>query len=387
MSEPEHEDFATLFAASTQAARFEKGQQVEGTIVAIGPEIAFVSIGAKGEATIAVDDLKDDDGRVEFAAGDRIQATVASTTGGITLSRKLQRRAATARQIEDAFRAGLPVEGKVEGQIKGGYHVSVGRQRAFCPLSQIDLARTTDPAVHEGRVYTFKIIEYGEGGRKCVVSRRALLEEEQRVRAAEVRHTLVPGAIVTGRVVSVRDFGAFVDVGAGVQGLLHVSEMAWTRAEASQVVAVGEPITVKVLRVEGDKIALSLKQLADDPWSVVPSTYSVGQVRQGTVARVADFGVFVELASGVVGLVPGSETGLAREADLRKAFPLGTSVDVIILEIDAAGRRLRLSLKAVNDAAEAAEVREYAERGDANQAPSFGGLADKLRHALRPRDK
>jgi small subunit ribosomal protein S1 len=239
--------------------------------------------------------------------------------------------------------------------------------------------------VHEGHVYPFRIMEYRDGGRKFVVSRRALLETEQQARAVEVRKSIAPGDVMTGRVVSVRDFGAFVDLGAGVQGLLHVSEMSWARADAWQVVAAGEPITVKILRVEGDKIALSLKQLTDDPWSVVPSTYSVGQVRQGTVARVAEFGVFVELASGIVGLVPGGETGLAREADLRKALPVGTSVDVIILEIDAAGRRLRLSLKAIKDAADAADVREYAEREDANQAPSFGALADKLRSALKPR--
>jgi small subunit ribosomal protein S1 len=379
----EQDDFATLFAASQQATRITKGQQIEGTIVAIGPEVAFVSVGAKGEATISVDELKDENGWLEAAVGDRIQATVASTAGGLTLSRKLQRRAASARQVEDAFRAGLPVEGKVEGQVKGGYNVGIARMRAFCPLSQIDIARTNDPAVHEGRVYTFKIIEYAEGGRKFVVSRRALLEEEQKVRAAELKQSLVPGSIVTGRVASVRDFGAFVDLGAGVQGLLHVSEMTWTRADASQVVAPDQTLTVKIVRVEGDKIALSLKQLTDDPWSVVQATYSAGQVREGRIARVADFGVFVELAPGIVGLVPASESGVPKGADLKKAFPIGTTVEVIVLEIDAAGRRLRLSFNAVKDAAEAAEVREYEEREEASPAPSFGSLADKLKNALK----
>ena len=250
MSETE-EDFAALFEASVQAKRFDNGQTIEGTIVAIGPEVAFVNVGGKGEATIEIDELKNEEGVLEVAVGDRIQATVVSTSGGLTLSRKLALGAATARQLEDAFRAGLPVEGKVEKAVKGGYDVRIARQRAFCPMSQIDTIRTADPAVHEGRVYTFRIIEFKEGGEKFVVSRRALLEEEQQARAVELRRSIVVGAVMTGRVVSVRDFGAFVDLGAGVQGLLHVSEMGWSRV--SRHVAgrhAGQEITVKVLRVD-----------------------------------------------------------------------------------------------------------------------------------------
>ncbi len=161
--------------------------------------------------------------------GDRIQALVTSTENGLTLSRRLARGAATDKRLEDAFRAGLPVEGKVERDVKGGYEVRVGGQRAFCPFSQIDIVRTADPAQHIGRVYAFRIIEYKEGGRNLIVSRRVLLEEEQRASAAEVRRSIAVGAVLTGRVTSVRDFGAFVDLGAGVQGLLHVSEMGWSR--------------------------------------------------------------------------------------------------------------------------------------------------------------
>ena len=178
---------------------------------------------------IEIDELKDADGVLEVAVGDRIQAMVVSTEGGLTLSRKLARGAATQRQLEDAFRAGLPVEGKVERAVKGGYEVRIGGQRAFCPISQIDTVRTAEPAAHEGRVYAFRIIEYKEGGKNLVVSRRALLEEEQQASAVEVRRSIVAGAVLTGRVASVREFGAFVDLGAGVQGLLHVSEMGWSR--------------------------------------------------------------------------------------------------------------------------------------------------------------
>jgi len=473
------EDFAAMFEASIKAKRFEKGQTLEGTIVAIGPEVAFVDVGGKGEATIEIDELKDADGHLEVAVGDRIQAVLVSTAGGLTLSRKLARGAATQRQLEDAFHSGLPVEGKVERAVKGGYEVSIARQRAFCPASQIDTLRA-DPSVHEGRVYEFRIIEYKEGGKNLVVSRRALLEEEQRASATEIRRTIAAGAVMTGRVTSVREFGAFVDLGGGVQGLLHVSEMGWSRvSDTSQVVQPGDEITVKVLRVDDDKqkISLGLKQLTADPWSRVHETYETGQVHTGRVTRVADFGAFVELEPGVealahastfaptgrsdgwssgmapgmtgafeilsidlekkrigvalvpegsaraggtapaqleivpgarltgkverhekfgvfvflapgrTGLIPLSETGVARDADVSRTFPVGADVQVVVLDVDPTGRRIRLSVKAVLDAHEAEEVREYTERGDAAPADGFGSLADKLRGALKPHEK
>jgi small subunit ribosomal protein S1 len=389
VSEPE-EDFAAMFEASQQAKRIEKGQTIEGTVVAIGPEASLVDVGGKSEAVIDTEELKDADGDVEVAVGDRIQAMVVSTAGGLKLSRKLALGAASAQQLEDAFLAGLPVEGKVERAVKGGYEVRVARQRAFCPISQIDIVRNTEPAQHEGRVYRFRIVEYKEGGRNLVVSRRALLEEEQRARAAEIRRSIVEGSIVTGRVASVREFGAFVDLGGGVQGLLHVSEMGWSRvADALAVVKPGDEITVKVLRVDDEKqkIALGLKQLLDDPWSKVGATYAAGQVRAGRVTRVAAFGVLVELEPGIEGLVPASESGISRDADLKRVFPSGTGVQVVILDVDADARRMRLSVTAVKEAHEAEEVREYSERADTVPAQGFGSLADKLRGALRPGEK
>jgi small subunit ribosomal protein S1 len=381
-------DFAALFEASQQAKRIEKGQTIDGLIVAIGPEVALVSVGGKSEAVIDIDELKDDEGKLTVAIGDRIQAMVVSTSGGLKLSRKLALGAATARQLEDAFRAGLPVEGRVERVVKGGYEVRVARQRAFCPISQIDTARNTDPAQHEGRVYQFRIIEYKEGGRNLVVSRRALLEQEHRAIADEVRRSIVVGAVVTGRVTSVREFGAFVDLGGGVQGLLHVSEMGWSRvADPSQATSPGDEITVKVLRVDEDKqkIALGLKQLTDNPWSTVQARYEVGQVRTGRVTRVAQFGPFVELEPGIEGLIPLSETGVARDVDLKRAFPVGADVEVVILEIDATAGRIRLSSHAVLQAKEVEEIRDYTQRADHSSAEGFGSLADKLRDAFTPR--
>lgn len=471
MSEEPEEDFAAMFEASLQVKRLDKGDAIEGNIVAIGPEAALVDVGGKGEAVIDVDELKNPEGELEFAVGDRIEATVVSTAGGLKLSRKLLAAAASNRQLEDAFRSGLPVEGKVEREIKGGYEVRVGRSRAFCPGSQIDL-RGAAAFDHVGSVYAFRIIEYREGGASIVLSRRALLEEERQAEAATVRASVVPGAVLTGRVASVRDFGAFVDLGAGVQGLLHVSEMSWGRvASPSEVVSPGEEITVKVLGVDEEKgrISLGLKQLSGDPWLKAGEVYAVGQHRPGRVTRVAEFGAFVELEPGIeglahastfapsasggwssrvtpgmtgtfeilsvdleqkrigvalqgegsapaagaartgivagarltgkverlekfgvfvflapgrTGLIPVSETGVAREGDLSRAFPVGGKVEVIVLEADPSGRRIRLSAKAVADAREAEEVREWKER----QAPSsegFGSLAEKLRSALK----
>ncbi len=477
MSEPE-DDFAAMFEASVKARQFSRGQTIEGTIVAIGPKVAFVNVGGKGEAEIDVAELKDAEGDIEVSVGDRIQAMVVSTSGGIVLSRKGVRNAATQRELEDAFRAGLAVEGKVVQAVKGGYEVRIARERAFCPLSQIDIVRTEDTAVHVGQVYAFRVIEYKDGGKDVVLSRRQHLEEQQRASAADVRRSIVPGAVLAGRVASVLDFGAFVDLGGGIQGLLHVSEMGWSRVtNPREIVASGDQITVKVLRVdEGtQKISLGLKQLLDDPWSTLATNYEVGQVRTGRVTRVAEFGAFVELEPGIeglahastfaptgrtggwaksvaagmsgafeimtidvaqkriglalvdegstraaaatssegaivpgaivtgkverherfgvfvflspgrTGLMPFAETGVDRDQDMLKAFPIGSEVEVVVLEVDPAGRRIRLSKKAVAEQREQAELREYASRPDATPSDSMGSIADKLRGALGKR--
>src|SRR5262249_3963645 len=249
--------------------------------------------------------------------------------------------------LEAAFQSGLPVEGKVEREVKGGYEVRSGRRRAFCPISQIDV-RGASTSAHEGHVYQFRIIEYKEGAWSVVVSRRALLEEEQRANAGRVRDNIVSGAVMTGRVTSVREFGAFVDLGAGVQGLLHVSEMAWSRvSDPAEIVKAGDEITVKVLRVdeEKQKISLGLKQLSADPWSRVQEVYKVGQVRPGRVARVAQFGAFVELEPGVEALAHASTfepTG--RSEGWTGQVTVGMSANFEILAIDPAQKRIGVAL-------------------------------------------
>ena len=191
--------------------------------------------------------------------------------------------------------------------------------------------------------------------------------------------------MITGRVVSVPDFGAFVDLGGGIQGLLHVSEMSWTRVGSpNEVVAVGDEITVRVLRVDEatEKISLGLKQLQDDPWTTAAAKFPVGQVRTGRITRLADFGAFVELEPGFTGLLPFAESGIDRGMDMRKAFPIGSEVEVAILEVDPEARRIRLSKKAVAEQREKAELRDYATRQDAEPSASMGSIADKLRDAL-----
>jgi small subunit ribosomal protein S1 len=386
----QEEDFATLFEASVKAKQFKRGETVEGTIVSIGPKVAFVNIGGKGEAEIDVAELKDHEGDIEVSVGDRINAMVVSTSGGIVLSRKGVRNTASQRELEDAYQAGLAVEGKVVQEVKGGYEVRIARERAFCPISQIDIIRTTDPAVHVGKTYAFNIIEYKDGGKNVVVSRRKQLEHEQRANAAVIRKSIVPGAVITGRVVSVRDFGAFVDLGGAIQGLLHVSEMSWTRvSHPNEVVAVGDDITVRVLRVDEatEKISLGLKQLQDDPWTTAAAKFPVGQVRTGRITRLADFGAFVELDPGFTGLLPFAESGIDRGMDMRKAFPIGSEIEVAILEVDPEARRIRLSKKAVAEQREKAELRDYETRQDAEPSASMGSIADKLRDALGRRDQ
>lgn len=413
-----------MFEASLKPKRFERGQTIEGRIVGLGQDVAFIDVGGKGEATIDLAELKDDDGDIEVAVGDRIQAVVVSTTGGLTLSRRLARGAANARQLEDAFRSGLPVDGKVEAEVKGGYEVRIAGQRAFCPFSQIDIRRTdaAETATHIGHVYQFRIIEFREGGKSIVLSRRALLEDEQRAQAAELRQSIVPGAVLTGRVASVREFGAFVDLGAGVQGLLHVSEMGWSRVtDPSQIVKPGEEITVRVLRVDDNaqKISLGLKQLTADPWLAVPTKYEVGQVLPARVTRIADFGAFVELEPGIEGLAHVStfESRGRQRGGLAAEIAVGTTAPFEILTIDLDKKRIGVALvpegssrargitpetddAAQDDAREtgtaAGTARGAAADAGTSTAPpapakpaeTFGSsLADKLRSALTPRQK
>jgi len=344
----EEEDFASMLEESFEPLVFEEGQMVQGTVVSIGKDVAFVDVGGKGEATIDLEELLDDEGDLDTEVGATVEGVVVSTSGGIRLSHKLARGAATRRQLHDAYRARLPVEGRVEKSIKGGYEVRVGGQRAFCPISQIDTAFTSEPSVHVDQLYTFRIIEYKEEGKDLVVSRRALLEEEEREQEEEVRKTIVPGADLPGRVASVQPYGAFIDLGGGIQGLLHVSEMGWSRvSDPAKVVQPGDSITVRVLGVDDEKgkISLGLKQLQADPWETAGPTYAASQSLTGTVTRVMEFGAFIELQPGIEGLAHVSTFPPSGKRDgWKEAVAPGASVAVEILTVDLEKKRIGVAV-------------------------------------------
>jgi small subunit ribosomal protein S1 len=299
--------------------------------------------------------------------------------------------------LVEAAQTGLPVEGVVKAANKGGLEVEVHGQRAFCPMSQIDIRFVGDPGSFVGQKLSFRVQR--ADGRDAVLSRRALLEAERAERAEKTRAALAEGAVFDGTVTSVQDYGAFVDIG-GVEGLVHVSELAWDRVSRPQdLLHAGDQVKVLVLKVEedakkGTRISLSVRSLTPRPEPegkepapgqalVPPPPPRVGDLVQATVDKVEPFGVFVRFAGGR-GLVPAAETGTPRGADLRRAFPPGTELRCLVLEIDERGR-LRLSKVQAEAAEERAEAREWMQRSTPSGAgkKGFGTLGDLLKGKLK----
>lgn len=343
---PGGEDFATLFAQAEARPALEVGEVVRGRVIQIGAETIFVDVRGKGEALIDRAELADETGRLGVAVGDEIEATVVSTGEEVRLSHRLLRGVQARQALEAAAQAGVPVEGKVAAVIKGGYEVTVGGLRAFCPFSQMDLRRVETPEELVGRVLEFRITRYGERGRNLVLSRRQLLEEQAARAAEETRKKVVPGAILPGTVSSLADFGAFVDLG-GVQGLVPVSEISHSRVgRPADRLHVGEAVAVKVLKVDEDKgrVSLSLKALEGDPWATVPASLRERQVVLGRAVRATEFGVFVELLPGVDGLLHLSEIPRSQQGAMKETAARGGEVAVLILGIDPGKRRISLAL-------------------------------------------
>jgi small subunit ribosomal protein S1 len=338
------EDFATLFAREGASRSLEVGQVVKGRVIHIAAENVFVDVGGKGEAWIDRAELTDDDGRLRVALGDEIEATVVATGDEVRLSFKLRQGAQARQALAVAADTGVPVEGRVAAVIKGGYEVTVAGLRAFCPFSQMELRRVESAEEYVGRVLEFRITAFG--GRNIVLSRRQLLEERAAKAAEETRKKIVPGALMPGTVASLADFGAFIDLG-GVQGLVPLSEISHSRVgRPADRLRVGDPVTVKVLRIDEakGKISLSLKALEGDPWVAVPGTLRERQVVRGRVVRVTDFGVFVELMPGVDGLIHVSEIPRSRQAAMREAAAAEAEVTVMVLNVDTDKRRVSLAL-------------------------------------------
>lgn len=398
---PSGEDFATLFAASeaqSQRQRVAVGDLVVGRVIAIGQSSAFVAIGGKGDATIDLVEFRDPaSGEVHLAVGDQIEATVVddgSRSGAVVLKRMFGRGGHLSAELEQALAHKIPVEGVVTGEVKGGFEVQIGSTRAFCPGSQIDRRRGGERvpgAQYIGQRFPFRIIKIESGGRNVVVSRRDLLEEEAKAEAAKTWEQIQVGAVLSGRVSSVREFGAFVDLG-GVEGMIHVSQLGYGRVKhPGDALQVGQQVEVQVIKVEdvADKpgrkqIGLSMKSLAVDPWSQARQNFPVGHTGPGVVRRLEPFGAFVEVAPGLEGLVHISKITLDRRlSHARQELSVGQNVEVTVVGIDEAQRRMALSMveqaKTQRDNEMAAERREQdALVAKNNQRTSFGSLGDLL---------
>jgi len=340
------EDFATLLAREKTGPALQSGQVVKGRVLQISADSVFVDVQGKGEALINRAELENDDGTLQVAIGDEIEATVLSTDGEIRLSRKLLKGAQARAMLETAVDSGLPVEGRVAGVIKGGYEVTVAGLRAFCPFSQIDTRRVASSDAFLGQVLEFRVTRYGENGRNIVLSRRQLLEEQAAREAEETRKRIVPEAILQGKVTSLADFGAFIDLG-GIQGLVPLSELSHSRAgKPADRLSVGQEVSVKVIRVDPQKgkVTLSLKALEGDPWVTVAGQLRERQIVTGKIVRSMDFGLFVELLPGVDGLLHMSEIPRSQQGQLKEAAAGGAEIAVMVLGIDAGKKRISLAL-------------------------------------------
>jgi len=390
------QDFASLLAEFEQRnpggdrVQVGVGDTVRGRVTRIGQESAVVELaGSGGDGMIGLDELRDEAGNLTVKLGDEIEARVIETMGkkGCVVLRRAMARGPEARaELTQAAELGLTVEGTVTAVNKGGVEVTVAGVRGFCPISQLDIRHVPDAADFVGHKYQFRVTRYDvdRRGANLVVSRRALLEEEARGRAEKIRSKLVVGAVLPGVVSTIKDFGAFVDLG-GIEGMLHVSELGHSRTtRPADVLAVGQRLDVQILRMEKtddpkrpERISLSLKSMARDPWDDVSGQFPAGTQVVGKVVRVEPFGAFVELAPGVEGLVHASELGAGKQVrHPREVCKVGDSLTVTVLALDHERRRISLGV------GEHGEVvtQEDMDRARAVAGPGrFGTLGDLLR--------
>jgi small subunit ribosomal protein S1 len=388
------ENFADLFEKSyRKQGKLEPGQKIEAVIVKISADWIFLDLGGKGEGYLDKKELMDEAGTVSVKEGDTISAYyVSSENSELHFTTKIGAGPGKQSQIEDAWKNGIPVDGTIVKEMKGGFEVKIaGSVRAFCPFSQMGIRRDEQQAEYVGRSLPFTIIEFGEGGRNIVVSRKAILEEERRRKAATLKESLAEGARVKGTVTSIQNFGAFVDIG-GIEGLLPVSEIAWTRTEkVSDILSVGQTVDVVVKKLDWDnrKFSFSLKDAMPDPWERVVDTFPVGSYHAGTVSRLAPFGAFVTLKEGVDGLIHISKLGGGKRiGHPREVVKEGQSVEVKVEAVDAAQRKLSLSLAEISREEEeaAASLDEF--RQKAQEAPrNLGSLGDVLKAKMEQKGK
>ena len=345
-----HESFADLFGQETdkKLRHFTPGQKITATIIDISGESAFLDVGSKSEGVLDAGELTNEDGELTAAPGDRIEVYFMRSSGAeLMFTRKLG-SGSGAEHLEDAWRSGIPVEGFVKAEVKGGFEVTLGGNiRAFCPYSQMSLRRVDDAAGAFLETHmTFKITRFESGGRNIVVSARAIQEEEREALKEQLRETLTEGDTIEGEITSIRDFGAFVDIG-GVDGLIPVSEIGWSRVEnVADFFTVGQKISAVVKSIDWDKdrMSLSSKETQADPWAEAATSFPEGSTREGTVSRLAQFGAFVTLAPGIDGLIHISKLGGGRRINHpREVLEEGQSVEVVVESVDTAERRISLA--------------------------------------------
>jgi small subunit ribosomal protein S1 len=384
------ESFAELFAASYKdQGRLKPGEQMQARVLKISGEWVFLDIGQKGEGVLDRKEVLDAEGNPTVAEGDTMKVWfVGGTRGELRFTTKVGGAGGAGNaMLEDAWRSGIPVEGYVEKEVKGGFEVKIGGTvRAFCPYSLIALRRVEQAADFVGKHLTFRINDYAEGGRNIVLSRRALLEDEARQEKEKLKETLQVGMTVTGTVTTIRDFGAFVRVGA-IDGLLPISELGWSRVkEVSEVLQVGQEISVviKQLDWENNKFSFSLKDTLTDPWDAASEKFPVGSFQTGKVARLAQFGAFVTLGDGIDGLIHISRLGGGKKINhAREVLQEGQMVEVQIEGIDRDNRRISLALADIVKAAREAEEEMTSFRQQAAEAPTgMGTLGDLLKAKL-----
>jgi len=345
------ESFAELFEESLSQTDMRPGAIVMGQVVAIKGEDVVVNAGLKSEALVPLSQFVDDEGNCEIDVGSEIEValdTVEDGTGETRLSREKAKRARMWTKLEEAYEATESVTGQISGKVKGGFTVDLGHIRAFLPGSLVDIRPVRDTTYLEGKDLEFKVIKLDARRNNVVVSRRAVVEEEYSAEREALLEKLQEGQQLTGIVKNLTDYGAFVDLG-GIDGLLHITDMAWRRVKhPSEVVNVGDEINVKVLKFDRDRnrVSLGLKQLGEDPWERIAGRYPEGSRVVGRVTNITDYGSFVEIEEGVEGLVHVSEMDWTnKNVNPNKVVAIGDEVEVMILDIDEERRRISLGMK------------------------------------------
>ena len=345
------ETFAQLFEQSLANQRIRPGMILTGLVVDVTDDIVIVNVGLKSEAVIDVAQFKNERGEVEVKPGDEVEVALDSVedgTGETRLSREKAKRARTWTRLEDAFGKSEIVIGIITGRVKGGFTVEIDHVRAFLPGSLVDVRPVRDTAYLENKPLEFKVIKLDQKRNNVVVSRRAVVEQEFSAERTALMDNLQEGAVVRGSVKNLTDYGAFVDLG-GIDGLLHITDMAWKRVKhPSEVVKVGDEIEVRILKFdrERSRVSLGLKQLGADPWENIARRYPPNTRVFGKVTNIADYGAFVEIEDGVEGLVHVSEMDWTnKNVNSAKVVSTGQEVEVMVLDVDEERRRISLGLK------------------------------------------